>query len=303
MTPLPPNLHLIDVQYNGNPGLIGVYVLRHSGGALLIDCGPGITVPALCEGLAALDLTPRDVSDVLLTHIHLDHAGAAGWWARQGAQIHVHPIGAPHLSNPEKLLASARRIYGADPEPLWGALLPVPPAKLTMHADGDAIVIGGCRLTALATPGHTEHHLAYRFENVCFAGDVGGERLNESKHVRPPTPPPETHFGNWRASLAKLRQLDFAWIALTHFGLYDDPRWHLDTLARALDTIEAWTEREMARGVSPDEFRARFGALLLDLARADGLDDATAARYAQVLSTAMSADGVYRYWNKFRASP
>ena len=130
------------------------------------------------KGCARTMWNRATVTDVLLTHIHLDHGGAAGWWSRQGARVHVHPVGAPHLLNPEKLLASAQRIYGDDMGRLWGDFLAVPRDRLIEHADNDTIEIGGLAFTAIETPGHAEHHFAYLCEGTCFTGDIGGVRLN-----------------------------------------------------------------------------------------------------------------------------
>lgn len=296
-----PTATVLDVVFENTPGIIGVYLVRHSGGAVIVDCGPGSTIPGLQAALAQQGLAVKDISDLLLTHIHLDHAGAAGWLAQQGARIHVHPVGAPHLLNPDKLLSSAKRIYGDDMERLWGSFLPVPPEQLIQHKDGDVIEIGGRRFTALDTPGHAEHHFAYLFEDVCFTGDIGGVRLGGVKHVRLPTPPPEVHFGKWRASLARLRQADFRIIAPGHFGMHADRDWHLDAVERAIDAIEAWTAREMASDPSPETFREHFAAHQRQLVRADGFDDATFDHYQIAAGAGMSADGVYRYWKKVRA--
>jgi len=297
-----PLIQILDVHFDSKPGIIAVYCIKHSGGVVLVESGPGSTLPALLDALRANDVDARDVTDVLVTHIHLDHAGAAGWWAQQGARIHVHPVGAPHLLNPEKLLASAQRIYGADMERLWGSFLAVPAAQLVEHHDNDVIEIGGREFLALDTPGHAEHHFAYVFENVCFTGDVGGVRVGGLGHVRPPTPPPEIHFGKWRASVERLRQADFQILAPTHFGLYADKTRHLDALARTLDAIENWAEQEMRAAPTPEQFRARFADLIKELARADGYSVSELGAYNVAAGAAMSADGVYRYWKKFRAA-
>lgn len=297
-----PRVETLDLNFNGKPGIIAVYLVRHANGALLVDCGPGSTLPTLLDALADHNLSAADITDVLLTHIHLDHAGAAGWWAQQGARIHAHPVGAPHLRQPEKLLASAQRIYGAEMERLWGAFLPVPPDRLREVADNETLAIGGCRLTALATPGHAEHHHAYALQNLCFSGDVGGVRLKPLAHVRPPTPPPEIDFGKWRASIARLRAARFEFIAPTHFGIYPDAPRHWDALARAIDAIETWTAVEMTHAPTREQFRAAFGRLLDELARADGYSPADVARYGDAAGADMSADGVYRYWTQLRAS-
>src|SRR5262245_44423163 len=133
----------IDTVHDGHEGIIAVYLIPHANGALLVDCGPGSALPVVLQGLRAHGVEPSDVTDVLLTHIHLDHAGSAGWWSQQGARVHVHPVGAPHLLNPEKLLASAQRIYGDDMGRLWGDFLAVPRERLIEHADNDVIEIGG----------------------------------------------------------------------------------------------------------------------------------------------------------------
>lgn len=292
----------LDARFQDRPGIIAVYVVPHADGILLIDCGPGSTLPALVLALDGLGYAPQHVTDVLLTHIHLDHAGAAGWWSEQGARIHVHPVGAPHLLNPEKLLASAQRIYGDDMDRLWGAFLPVPRALLLEHQDNDVISIGGQEFLAVQTPGHAEHHFAYLYQDVCFSGDVGGVRVGGLKHVRPPTPPPELHFEKWRASVARLRALNFTRIAPTHFGMYDDPHAHLDTLERNLDALETWLETEMQNTPTQEIFRADFAALLETLARADGYTRAQVAAFDAAAGSDMSADGVYRYWKKYRAA-
>ena len=129
----------LDLNFQGKTQAIASYLIRHSGGAVLIESGPGSTLAGLQAGLAANGLRVSDVTHVLLTHIHLDHAGAAGWWARQGARIHVHPIGAPHLIVPDKLLASATRIYGDMMDQLWGEFLAVPEDRLVVQRDNDLI--------------------------------------------------------------------------------------------------------------------------------------------------------------------
>lgn len=298
MTPL---IHTLDSLQENKHGITSVYLIPHAGGALLIDCSSGATLPAVLDQMRALGLAGRDITDVLLTHIHLDHAGAAGWWAQQGARIHAHPVGAPHLRDPEKLIASATRIYGADMERLWGAFLAVPDAQLIEHHDNDMIEIGEHQFVALDTPGHAEHHFAYLFQDVCFTGDVGGVRIHGFGHVRPPTPPPEIHFNKWRVSIQRLRETKAKWIAPTHFGLYENAGAHLDTLARTLDAIEAWTAQEMTHAPTPELFRTHYAQLLEDLVRADGEDATAAALYGDAASPSMTADGVYRYWKKYRA--
>jgi len=294
-------IHTLDLNFQGRAHTIASYLMRHSGGGVLIESGPGSTRAALETRLAEHGLKAQDVTHVLLTHIHLDHAGASGWLARQGALIHVHPVGAPHLLNPERLLVSAARIYGDQMERLWGEFLPVPQDKLVVLQDGDEVVVGDLRFTAVDTPGHAEHHHAYLFEDVCFSGDVGGVRIPGYPHLRPPMPPPELNLERWHASIRKLRALKFERIAPTHFGIFADPAWQLAALEKALDDVSRWLEEVMPADPPIEELRARFTEWVDSQARSAGLDQEVLAAYALANPLGMSADGLQRYWRKFRA--
>jgi glyoxylase-like metal-dependent hydrolase (beta-lactamase superfamily II) len=291
---------ILDLDFQGQQGAIASYLIRHSSGAVLIESGPGSTLPALSSGLAANGLAPRDVTHVLLTHIHLDHAGAAGWLARQGAQIVVHPAGAPHLANPEKLLASATRIYGDQMDKLWGEFLPVPVARLYTPSDGEEIVAGSLRFVVLFMPGHAEHHNVYCFEGTGFTGDVGGVRMQGYQYLRAPMPPPELHFGKWRDSIARMRAQKFRRIAPTHFGFFEDVDWHWGALQHSLDEAEKWLEEQMESERSLEDLRASFNRWMADEAARAGLD--AEALHAFLLSnpTGMSVDGLLRYWYKWQ---
>ena len=268
----------------------------------MVESGPGSTIEALKADLAALGLTPRDVTHVLLTHIHLDHAGAAGWLSQQGAQVYVHPVGAPHMLDPQKLLASALRLYGDKMDSLWGQFLPVPPEKLTEVQDGQEIAIGSLRFTGIHTPGHARHHVTYLFEDVCFTGDIGGVRIPGPSYLRLPMVPPETHIKDWRASLLRLRQIGFRRVAPTHFGIYDDAAAHLTLGLRTLDESERWLEREMPADPPIETLREHFVAWLQAQGRAAGVSEDNLALYEIANPTWMGADGLQRYWRKFRAA-
>lgn len=294
-------IHPIDLNFQGKTGAIASYLIRGGGAVVLIESGPGSTLSSLEAGLAKEGLSTRDVTHVLLTHIHLDHAGAAGWLSRQGAEIFVHPVGAPHMLNPEKLLASAARIYGDRMDQLWGEFLPVAQDQLKVPNDAEEIVIGNLRFLPIHTPGHAEHHYAYIFEDVCFSGDVGGVRIPGFQYLRAPMPPPELHFGRWRESLARLRGLKFSRIAPTHFGLYEDVEWHLRTLGDTLAAMETWLEKVMARNPSIEELREEFTLWMEEESRVKNLSEDVVRAYSLSNPVAMSADGLMRYWKKFRA--
>jgi len=236
-----------------------------------------------------------------LTHIHLDHAGGAGWLARQGAQIYVHPVGAPHMLNPEKLLASATRIYGDQMEKLWGEFLPVPEDKLVIAKDGEEIVIDNLHFVPLDTPGHAEHHFVYLFEDTCFSGDIGGVRIPGFQYLRLPMPPPELHFGKWRESIARMKTAKFAQIAPTHFGIFDDPGWQLQAVERDLDESERWLEKMMSDKPQIEVLRRQFADWMNEQGRKQGLSKDVVKAYELANPPGMSADGLQRYWNKYRA--
>ena len=291
----------LDLNFQGKTHAIASYLIKHSTGAILIESGPGSTLSALKAGLAVNGFSLADVTHVLLTHIHLDHAGAAGRIAQEsGAKVYVHPIGAPHMLNPEKLIASATRIYGDKMDTLWGEFLPVPQNQLKVPNDAEEIVIGNLRFLPVNTPGHAEHHYAYIFEDVCFSGDVGGVRIPGYPYLRVPMPPPELHFGKWRESVARLKKEKFARIAPTHFGIFDDPEWHLSEVEKSLDAAEGWFEKVMPSVPQVDEMKQMFDKWMAEQSREQGLSAEAAKAYELANPLGMSVDGLLRYWKKVR---
>ena len=294
----------LDLKFQGRAHAIASYLIRSPRGdaVVLIESGPGSTLPGLEAGLAKEGLSPRAVTHVLLTHIHLDHAGAAGWLARQGAEIYVHPVGAPHMINPEKLLASATRIYGDRMESLWGEFLPVPEEKLRVPADNEEIEIGDLRFLPINTPGHAEHHYAYLFEDICFSGDVGGVRIPGYQYLRVPMPPPELHLERWHESIRRLQKEKFARIAPTHFGIYDDPNWQLREVEKGLDDAERWLEQTMSEdpSIPVEAMRESFTEWMVEQATEMGLSEDVVNAFTVANPPGMSADGLLRYWKKVK---
>jgi glyoxylase-like metal-dependent hydrolase (beta-lactamase superfamily II) len=282
----------------GVPGAIASYLIRHNGGCILIESGPGSTQINLKARLAELDLRLEDISDVFLTHIHLDHAGAAGWLAQQGARIHVHPVGAPHLLDPEKLLSSAARIYGEDMDRLWGQFLPVPEDQLSILQDGQVVQIGSLSLQAIETPGHAEHHFVYLFEDICFSGDIGGVRPAQSPHLRLPMPPPEFNLEKWRYSLQRMRDLEFSHIAPTHFGIFDDPKWHLQAIERELGIIDEWISVTLPSSPDLDSVSTSFMEWTRRRYEAERISPAQVEFFETANPSWMSPAGIHRYWRK-----
>ena len=248
---------IIDLHHNGHERSVGCYVLDTDDGSALFDCGATTTIPALKSGLEEQGLELTDLRHLLLSHIHLDHAGAAGALVREhpSLQVHVSEIGAPHLVEPERLERSARRLYGDTFDTLWGELAPVP--RQNVHIVG-AQVLG---LACFPTPGHASHHVSYLDrDGTLYAGDAAGVRIQPGRVVLPPTPPPEFDLEAWQQTLEELERRDPQRLALIHFGIADDPQRHLAELG-----LELYDWADFVRGgASEDEFVAYVRAELAD---------------------------------------
>lgn len=292
----------LDLDFQGQASAIAAYAIPHTDGVALVESGPGSTVPAMERALAAMGYGLQNVTHVFLTHIHLDHAGAAGLLSARGAQVFVHANGAPHLLNPEKLIASATRIYGDKMQSLWGDFLPVAPEKLTILQDADEVALGGgLKVLALDTPGHAEHHISYFVDGYCFTGDVGGIRISTYPYLRLPFVPPELHLEKWHASINKLQALDVRHVVPTHFGIFDDPDWHFQDIHRILDDVDHWLTQVMPADPPIEELRLKFVDWMEEQGRAIGLPADVREAYLLANPLGMSADGLQRYWKKFRS--
>src|SRR4051812_39810181 len=249
-------LELIDLNFGASQEAIGVYIVDTDDGPALFDCGPSSTIEALESGLNGNGLALTDVRHLLLSHIHLDHAGAAGSLVRRspGLTVWVSPIGRAHLIDPSRLERSARRLYGEMFDPLWGELAPVPEENVRV-ADGD--VLGW---DAFPTPGHASHHVSYLREGTLLAGDAAGVRMPGAAYVLPVSPPPDIMVEGWHATIEEIRRRAPDRLALIHFGVHEDVRSHLDRLSAELNR---WSER-VGGGMEQEAFvetaRADMGA-------------------------------------------
>ena len=295
-------IETLDLRFHDRPHLIAAYLLPYGDGVALVETGPGSTFPMLQARLAERGLTPADVSAVFLTHIHLDHAGAAGHLARHGATVYAHHVGVPHLSSPDRLLASARRIYGDDMDALWGEMRPVPDDQLIALRDGDTVPLGNSELMALDTPGHASHHMSYVIGDICFTGDVGGVRIPGESHVELPLAPPEIDLDAWRESLVRLRAAadrhDLTRLAPTHFGLYDDISAHLRRLETAIETADEWAARTLPGWDGDEEaLQDEVTAWIRERAAEQGVGDDAWEHYEGANPSWMAALGLRRYWD------
>ncbi|MEZ4767530.1 MAG: MBL fold metallo-hydrolase [Caldilineales bacterium] len=290
----------IDLHWQGLPEVIASYALRGPAGVALIETGPASSYDNLKAGLAAAGIDLREISDILVTHIHLDHAGAAGWLAREtGATVHVHHVGAPHLADPTKLLRSAGRIYGDAMDALWGETVPVPAEQVRAVHDGDVVEAAGLRFRAVETPGHAWHHMAWLLDGICFSGDVAAVRLPQLRGMRAPTPPPEIDLPAWRASLARLREMRPDRLLPTHFGPSDlDTFDHLRAAGEQLDAQAAFVRAGRQRGQSRDDILEGYRAWIGDLSIAAGLTPEDVHRFEMIVPSDMCVDGLVRYFEK-----
>ena len=278
----------LDLVHRGAERVIGCYLLETADGLALFDCGPASCLPRLKERLRERGLELSDLRHLLLSHIHLDHAGAAGVLVREhpALQVHVSEIGAPHLIDPSRLERSARQLYGDDFDSLWGELAPVP--EENVHATG-AQVVG---LECFPSPGHASHHVCYLDgAGTLYAGDAAGVRIQPSRSVLPPTPPPETDVEAWSKTIDEIARRGPARLALVHFGVAEDPARHLAELRRRL---EEWSER-VRKGADEGAFVAAAEEELAEKREPAGL-------YEQAMPFWQSYAGLRRYWDKQAAS-
>jgi glyoxylase-like metal-dependent hydrolase (beta-lactamase superfamily II) len=300
MNVLAPGVRYIDLNFRGAPHVIATAVLEGRGQVALVDPGPASTLPALEAGLARGGLSLADVDALLLTHIHLDHAGASGAIVARypRIRIYVHERGAPHLIDPTKLLNSATRLYGDQMDALWGPFLPAPASQVTALAGGETVEAGGRALSAAYTPGHASHHLAWfdRDSRIAFVGDVAGLRVPGSAFVMPPTPPPDIDLDAWAASIDRVLAWHPDGLFLTHFGLVTTPAPHLQELLDRLRRYAEIARASLDASADPDTQRDRFVAdVLHDLRTAVG--DAT-TRYTLAAPLDQCFQGLARYWKK-----
>ena len=239
----------LDLHHLERERVIASYLIETADGPALCDCGPSTCVGALKQRLREHGLELRDLRHLLLSHIHLDHAGAAGCLVREHPQLRVHvsEIGAPHLVDPSRLEASARRLYGDTFDALWGELAPVPEANIEIARE----TVAG--LACFATPGHASHHVCYLDnDGTLYAGDAAGVRIQPHRLVLPPTPPPEFDLDAWLTTIEEIGRRAPQRLALVHFGIVDDVAEHL---AELRDRLDEWTEL-IDHVESADEFAA-----------------------------------------------
>lgn len=290
-----PKIHLIDGEFLGETHVIGTYIIESEDGLIIVDSGPETVFEHFKKAFRQKGFHWQEVKHVLLTHIHFDHAGAAWKFAENGAKIYVHPIGLPHMENPEKLWNSAKRIYQDDMQRLWGEMRPIAAEQLVAVEDGQVFTIGGLTFTAHYTPGHAVHHNAYQLGRALFTGDVAGVKINEGPVV-PPCPPPDINLEAWKLSIAKMRSLKPEVLYLAHYNGVKAVEQHLSDLEKILDDWAGWMKPHFENNARAEDITPQFVQYTQEQLRQKGVGEEDVQRYERGNPSFMSVTGLLRYW-------
>jgi glyoxylase-like metal-dependent hydrolase (beta-lactamase superfamily II) len=302
MPPLATGLDYVDLNFLGRPEIIATAILHGTAGIALVDPGPSTTLDNLTTALTRKGVRFEDVQQILITHIHLDHAGSVGSILAKFPHIEVvvHQRGAPHLVDPSKLIASAGRLYQQDMDRLWGEIKPVDAARLRVIEGGEQLSVAGRDVATTYTPGHASHHVSYfdTASRVAFVGDAAGICRGTSSYVMPPTPPPDIDVEAWHQSAAKILGWDPDTLFLTHFGPRHGARQHLQAMFENIDAWSGIVQRLLADSTADDAGRqSRFvDEAYLEIKRKIGETDA--ADYVRAGGLNYSYQGLARYWKR-----
>jgi glyoxylase-like metal-dependent hydrolase (beta-lactamase superfamily II) len=301
MITLASGVSYLDLRFRGVPRIIATAVLHGPGGVALVDPGPSSTLPVLRRELEQAGISMSDVRTLVLTHIHLDHAGATGSLVHQhpGLRVYVHEKGAPHMVDPEKLLASATRLYGDAMDTLWGEVRPVPASAITALKGGERISAGGRDLEVAYTPGHASHHVSYfsADSGLAFVGDTAGVRLNPGGFNLPPTPPPDIDLEIWRDSLARIGRWGADTLFVTHFGPHQSAAAHLSDVADRIEWVSGLAKASLMHDGTDEDREAWFAdEIRRELVRRASDADANAYEIAGRFD--LNWRGLARYWRK-----
>jgi glyoxylase-like metal-dependent hydrolase (beta-lactamase superfamily II) len=300
VTVLAPGLSWVDVHFLGRPNAIATAVVSGAGTLALIDPGPSTCLDALELGLQQQGLRLGDVTHLLLTHIHLDHAGATGTIVRRHPhiQVLVHERGAAHMADPKKLIESATRLYGDQMDRLWGEFAAVPEQNLTILRGGERIDAGGRTFEVAYTPGHASHHVSYfdAASGVAFVGDTAGVCIRGG-YVVPPTPPPDIDVELWKDSVARIEAWSPQALFLTHFAVAPSVGPHLQTLVENLQTWAGFARASLEEPGSDEERSQKFAEQVRRALRRQ-MTDAQLASYTIAAPPELLWLGLARYWRK-----
>ena len=292
-------IHTIDLHFQEREHAIAVFLLEGPDGCILIETGPESTREVSIRGIEEAGFSIEDIKGVFVTHIHLDHAGAAGWWASEkGIPVYAHPKAVRHLIDPTRLVESARMVYGDSFDSLWGEMIPAPEDLVHIIGDGETVTIAGIEVTAMDTPGHAFHHHCFVIGDIAFTGDAGGVRLPEHDFVSVASAPPQFHLEYLLETLAKLRARKFSSIYMTHFGEVDDPEAHFLDYVRAVSLNAKFVQDRLREGMDADSLHVAYLAFQMEQAFRHELPSEIWESIRISNPPAMCADGIRLYWEK-----
>lgn len=301
VTQLSPGTWQISHTFQGENEIVGSYLIAGANELVIVDPGPGSVIDSLLASIREAGFDPGDVTHILATHVHLDHAGATGSLVKQmpKAQVYVHGLGAPHLLDTSKVVASASRIFGERMKSLWGEIEPTPADRLHIVEDGDKLAIAGRRLEVHYAPGHAIHHVIFFdvHSGELFAGDAAGVRLPGIDYVRPPTPPPDLDLEAWSNTIDLLRRLRPDVLYIGHFGAIKAVAPQLDRLR---EKLYAWGEFVLS-AMRDGKEEAEIIKMLIEHTRPELLqaaqgDTRVFPRYEIATNYPMTVQGYMRYW-------
>jgi glyoxylase-like metal-dependent hydrolase (beta-lactamase superfamily II) len=302
MPALAPGIDYIDLNFLGRPAIIATAILHGTAGVALVDPGPGSTLATLEQELAKKGIGFADVRQLLITHIHLDHAGSTGAIVERYPHIDVfvHERGAPHMIDPSKLLSSAGRLYGQDMDRLWGEVRPVDEARIRVLKGGETLSVGGREVKVEYTPGHASHHVSYfdRGSLMAFVGDTAGIRRGAGAYVMPPTPPPDIDIDAWHESQRKILAWEPDTLFLTHFGPVHGARQHMQAM---FENMAEWSRivRRLLADASLDDAgrQTQFTDEAARMLR-QRVGENEAEGYMRAGGLNYSYQGLARYWRR-----
>lgn len=277
--------------------VIASYLIDTGDEPVLIETGPDSVFSNLVANLERHNLKPEDIRVVLVSHIHLDHAGSAWRLAEQGATIYVHPFGAKHLIDPAKLLASARMIYKDEMEKLWGEVRPIPHERVKPAENNMVLKIGNTEIRIFETKGHASHHNIFMVEDALFTGDTGGIKILDGPVIAP-TPPPDINIEQWKDTIAFMRKLKPQRLYPTHFGEHKNVENYFNELESRLEEISEWGLNIIKSGKSDAEIERECDAMLREVLKQSGASPELIRAYELADPFWMNAGGIVRYWRK-----
>ena len=288
---------IIDIQFLGVKSAIACFLIKSSKGLIMIETGPSTSYNIISQELTNLGYNIKDVKHVFVTHIHLDHSGGAWKFAKNGAKIYVHPCGAKHLENPQKLIESATKIYGDKMDFLWGKIQKIDKKKIQTVEHKEKIIIGDTTIESLHTPGHAEHHIALKINDEIFTGDVAGAKIFNGP-VLPACPPPEIDLEKWENSIDIIIKEKPKCLYLTHFGKTKNVNHHLKDLKKILWDWANWIKTNKNKFDDINTLTEEFENYVKDFLKNLNLSENLINQYYAANPPYMSVSGLLRYWNK-----